>query len=221
MSDPFSEIDNEVNVEKIKNFLHKYKIYIVIVLFIIIILPSTFFYLKQKNEKKDVKVSGYFIEIIALLQSDEDRALEELEKLSKIDHRGLNFLSELIKVKISLKNKRFKEAQDILNEIELRISNKNNKLLKKITTFYYAQASLELNDGEGLNEKVGELLSFGDSWALLGHEIRGHYHLKNNDYKRAKKDFQKILNEQQSSLSLRSRAQEMLQNIDMYDETNN
>ena len=65
------------------------------------------------------------------------------------------------------------------------------------------------------------MLAFGNNWALLGHEIRGHYLFRKKDYKNAEKDFNKIINEQQSSNSIRLRAVEMLQNIRMYNEEYN
>tara|TARA_Y100000591_G_C21684244_1_gene619701 strand:- start:284 stop:949 length:666 start_codon:yes stop_codon:yes gene_type:complete len=221
LSDPFSEIDKEVYLDKIKNQLKKYKFYIVVAVFLILVIPSFFMYSQHLNKEKNLKVSGYFIEILSLLQDDEAKAIKELDKLYKLDHEGFNFLSLLIKTKVNLKNKDFAESKKLLEEMNLNHKYKNNDLLSKIITFYSAQASLELNDQTSLNENVGKLLSFGNNWALLGHEIRGHYFLRKKDYKNAEKDFNKIINEQQSSNSIRSRAVEMLQNIRMYNEEYN
>ena len=218
MSDPFAEIDNEVYIEKIKSFTKKYKFLIAVILFTIIFLPSSIFFFKKNKEDTNIETSGYFIEILSLLKTNEEKAIVELEKLSKLDHDGFNFLSELIQAKINLKNKNFQEGIAILDKINVNINSKNDDIIKKLIAFYSAQAALELNDKSLLNDKIGELLSYGESWALLGHEIRGHFYFKNNDYINAEKDFYKILNEQQSSNSIRLRAQEMLQNIKMYNE---
>ena len=218
MSDPFAEIDNEVYVEKIKSFIKKYKFLIAGILFIIIVLPSSIFFFKKNKEETNIKTSGYFIEILSLLQKNEEKAIVELEKLSKLEHEGFNFLSELIQAKINLKNKNFQEGIAILDKINVNINSKSDDIVKKLIAFYSAQAALELNDKSLLNDKIGDLLSYGESWALLGHEIRGHFYFKNKDYLNAEKDFYKILNEQQSSNSIRLRAQEMLQNIKMYNE---
>ena len=218
MSDPFAEIDNEVYVEKIKSFIKKYKFLIAGILFIIIVLPSSIFFFNKNKEETNIKTSGYFIEILSLLQKNEEKAIVELEKLSKLEHEGFNFLSELIQAKINLKNKNFQEGIAILNKINVNINSKSDDIVKKLIAFYSAQAALELNDKSLLNDKIGDLLSYGESWALLGHEIRGHFYFKNKDYLNAEKDFYKILNEQQSSNSIRLRAQEMLQNIKMYNE---
>ena len=218
MSDPFAEIDNEVYIEKIKSFIKKYKFLIAVILFTIIFLPSSIFFFKKNKEDTNIETSGYFIEILSLLKTNEEKAIVELEKLSKLDHDGFNFLSELIQAKINLKNKNFQEGIAILDKINVNINSKNDDIIKKLIAFYSAQAALELNDKSLLNDKIGELLSYGESWALLGHEIRGHFYFKNNDYINAEKDFYKILNEQQSSNSIRLRAQEMLQNIKMYNE---
>ena len=221
MSDPFAEIDSELNVDKIKNFLKKYKYVLITILLIIIVFPSSFFYFKNQKEDRNIQTSGYFIDILTLYQKDEAKALVELEKLSNVQHEGLNFLSDMVQVKIHLKNKKFKEASLLLENINTDINKKSNNIIKKLVSFYSAQVALELNNKKKLDEKVGNLLSYGGSWALLGHEIRGHYYIKNKNYINAKKDFTKILNEQQSSNAIRARAQEMLQSINMYNETNN
>ena len=221
MSDPFAEIENEVSLDRIKKFLKKYKFLILGAIVVVVLIPTAIGYNNYYNEKKNKRISGYFIEIISLLNQDEDKALRELKKLSKLDHDGFIYLSELIQAKLNLKNNNFNEAKTILDKIDLNLGNKNNQILKKIIIFYNAQASLELNDKKSLDENIGKLLAFGDNWALLAHEIRGHYYFKNEDYINAEKDFNKILNEQISSRDIRARALEMMQNIKMYNDINN
>ena len=109
MSDPFENIDNEVYLEKIKNFFHKYKIIIIVIItvFVLSLLGLTIFN-NYKNKEID-KVSNYYIKILSIIESDPDRAESELKKLVKLKIKIIKiyqiyyFLSYNLK-KINLKN---------------------------------------------------------------------------------------------------------------------
>ena len=219
MSDPFAEIDKEVNLDKFKAFFYKYKKIIIIFTLTIIILPLILTYIQHEKNKKNLKVSGYYVEIIRLLEDDEKEAIAELEKLKRYNHEGYNLLSDIIIAKINLKNGNKNEAMNVIRE--LKKDRIKKPLFEKLINYYEAQILLDLNKKEDLEKSISELLSFGGNWALLGHEIRGHYHFKNGNYQLALKDFTKITNEQTASSALKSRAREMLENIIIYDERAN
>ena len=218
MSDPFSEIDKEVNIDKIKNFYFKYKYYIFLVSALLIIIPLLIFYFQNKEIKKNLKVSSYYIEILNIVEKDEKKALVELKKLSKLNHKGFKTLSSLVMAKINLKNKEYNLAKENIDNIKL--SKIKEESIIKIITYYKAQILLEMNDKKGFDEEINKLLAYEGLWSLLGHELRGHYYIKNKKYDLAKKDFNKIFNEQISSNGLKSRAREMLQKLSLYDEKN-
>ena len=77
-----------------------------------------------------------------------------------------------------------------------------------------------INNQNEFQKSINELLSYGGYWSLLGHELRGHFLFEKGQLTEAKKDFNKIINEQLSTQSLRARAQEMLNNINLNDEGN-
>ena len=214
MSDPFADIDKEVNLEKLKNFFYKYKVIILALMIFLITITSILFYLSHNKTKKNLEISGYYVKIISLLQSDEEQAIIELEKLKKFKHQGYNFLSNIIIAKSKLKNGNITEAYNIIQDLE---KNKiKDQLFNKLIIFYKAQILLDLNKKDELQNSIGQLLSFGSNWALLGHEIRGHYHFKNGDYELAIKDFKKIAEEQSASSAIKSRAKDMIDSIIIY-----
>ena len=174
MSDPFENIDNEVYIEKIKNFFYKYKIIIVttIIAFILSVLGLTVLN-NYKNREVD-KISNYYIKILSIIESDPKRAEIELKKLAKLKNKDYRNLSNLLLFKLQFQNNEFEES-----------------------------------------------LSFGGMWALLGHELRGHFQFANKDYENALKNFSKIIQNQQSTASIRNRAQEMIDNINLYYDKNN
>ena len=109
MSDPFENIDNEVYLEKIKNFFYKYKI-IIIAIVTVFILSATGLTIFNNYKNKEIdKVSNYYIKILSIIESDPDRAESELKKLVKLKIKIIKiyqiyyFLSYNLK-KINLKN---------------------------------------------------------------------------------------------------------------------
>ena len=219
MSDPFENIDNEVYLEKIKNFFYKYKIIIIVIvtLFILSVLSLTVFN-NYKNKEID-KVSNYYIKILSIIESDPERAKIELEKLAKLKNKDYRNLSNLLLFKLQFQNNEFEEALKTLKYIE--DNSKGNSYLGKIVKYYYSQVFIEQNNKKNFDIYTNELLSFGGMWALLAHELRGHLQFANKDYANALKNFNKIIQNQQSTVSIRSRAQEMIDNINLhYDKSN-
>ena len=219
MSDPFSDIDNEVIIDKFKNIFQKYKILLLFIITFIIIVSATLFYIDYNKKNKDIKLSGYLIEIISIINTEDEKAIKELKKLSKLGHNGHEILSNLLLSKIYLNRQDFQGAVSHL--LKIKIKSKKLMPLKKLKNYFLSVAYLGLNNKQEFKKSVNELLSYGGYWSLLGHELRGHYLFEQGNLTEAKKDFSKIINEQLSTQSLRARAQEMLNNIDLNDEDNN
>ena len=219
MSDPFENIDNEVYLEKIKNFFYKYKIIIIVIVtvFILSALGLTVFN-NYKNKEID-KVSNYYIKILSIIESDSERAKSELKKLAKLKNKDYRNLSNLLLFKLQFQNSEFEESLKTLSYIEN--NSKGNSYLGKIIKYYYSQVFMEQNNKINFDMYTNELLSFGGMWALLAHELRGHFQYANKDYKNALKNFNKIIQNQQSTVSIRNRAQEMIDNINLYYDKNN
>ena len=219
MSDPFENIDNEVYLEKIKNFFYKYKIIIIVIItvFILSALGLTIFN-NYKNKEID-KVSNYYIKILSIIESDPDRAKSELKKLAKLKNKDYRNLSNLLLFKLQFENNEFEESLKTLGNIKK--NSKSNSYLDKIVNYYYSQVFMEQNNKKNFEIYTNELLSFGGMWALLAHELRGHFQFANKDYESAQKNFNKIIQNQQSTASIKNRAQEMIDNINLYYDKNN
>ena len=219
MSDPFENIDNEVYLEKIKNFFYKYKIIIIVIVtvFILSVLGLTTFN-NHKNKEID-KVSNYYIKILSIIESDPERAKSELKKLAKLKNKDYRNLSNLLLFKLQFQNNEFEESLKTLSYIEN--NSKGNSYLDKIIKYYYSQVFMEQNNKMNFDMYTNQLLSFGGMWALLAYELRGHFQYASKDYENALKNFNKIIQNQQSTVSIRNRAQEMIDNINLYYDKNN
>ena len=219
MSDPFLNIDQEVTLDKIKSLFNKYKKIIFIISITLIIIISAIFYISHNKKAKDIRLSGYLIEIISIINHDEEKAVKELEKLTNLEHPGHEVLSNLLLSKIYLKRQDFAGAVNHLSKIQLK--GKELATLGKLKHYFLSVAYLGKNDKKKFQENINLLLSYGDYWSLLAHELRGHFLFAENNLEGASKDFLKILNEQLATPSLRQRSQEMLNNIKLNDKSNN
>ena len=219
MSDPFEDIDNEVYIEKVKKIFYKYKTLIIAIIIIFILSAFALIVFNNYKNKEIDKISNYYIKILSIIESDPERAKSELKKLVKLKNSDYRNLSNLLLFKLQFQNKEFKESLVSLGYIE---DNSNgNSYLGKITKYYYSQVFMELNNKKNFDKYTNQLLSFGGMWALLAHELRGHFQYANKDYENALKNFSKIIQNQQSTVSIRNRAQEMIDNISLYHDKNN
>ena len=219
MSDPFENIDNEVYIEKVKNFFYKYKTIITAIIIVFILSASALIVFNNYKNKEIDKISNYYIKILSIIESDPERAKSELEKLVKLKNSDYRNLSNLLLFKLQFQNNEFEESLVSLGYIE--DNSKGNSYLGKITKYYYSQVFMELNNKKNFDMYTNQLLSFGGMWALLAHELRGHFQYANKDYENAFKNFSKIIQNQQSTVSIRNRAQEMIDNINLYYDKNN
>ena len=219
MSDPFENIDNEVYIEKIKKFFYKYKILITVIITVFILSSLGMIFFNNYKNKEIDKVSNYYIKILSIIESDPERAKSELRKLAKLKNKDYRNLSNLLLFKLQFQNNKFEESLKTLRYIE--DNSKSNSYLGKIIKYYYSQVYLEQNNKNDFDIYTNELLSFGGMWALLAHELRGHLQFANKDYENALKNFSKILKNQQSTVSIKNRAQEMIDNINLYYDKNN
>ena len=219
MSDPFENIDNEMYLEKIKKFFYKYKIIIMVITIAFILSALGLTVLNNYKNKEIDKVSNYYIKILSIIESDPDRAEIELKKLAKLKNKDYKNLSNLLLFKLQFQNKELEESLITLRLIET--NSKSNSYLNKIAKYYYSQVFMELNNKKNFEIYTNELLSYGGMWSLLAHELRGHLQFANKDYENALKNFNKIIQNQQSTVSIRNRAQEMIDNINLYYDKNN
>jgi hypothetical protein len=219
LSDPFENINNEVYLEKIKKFFYKYKIIIMIIIIVLILSTIGLTVFNNYKNKEIDKVSNYYIKILSIIESDPERAKSELKKLAKKKNKDYRNLSNLLIFKLQFQNSDYEEALKTLRYIE--DNSKGNSYLGRIIKYYYSQVFLEQNNKKNFDIYTNELLSFGGMWALLAHELRGHFQYANKDYENALKNFSKILQNQQSTVSIKNRAQEMIDNINLYYDKNN
>ena len=186
-------------------------------LFILSLISLTVFN-NYKNKEID-KVSNYYIKILSIIESDPERAKTELKKLAKLKNKDYRNLSNLLLFKLQFQNNELEESLKTLKYIEE--NSKGNIYLARIIKYYYSQVFMELNNKKNFEIYTNELLSYGGMWSLLAHELRGHLQFANKDYENALKNFNKIIQNQQSTVSIRNRAQEMIDNINLYYDKNN
>ncbi|MAH89112.1 MAG: hypothetical protein CMJ06_03600 [Pelagibacterales bacterium] len=218
MSDPFENLDNEVYLDKIKKFFYKFKLLIISISTLLILFTAGLVLFNNAKKKEIDKISNYYIQILSIVDNDPERAKNELKKLTKLSNRDYKNLSNLLIFKLQFQNNEFKESLKTLKEVEKNI--KVNSHLNKIIKYYYAQVAMEQGIQKDFEIFTKDLLSFGGMWALLAHELRGHLYFSKSDYDNALKNFNKIIQNQQATVTIKNRALEMIDNINLYYDKN-
>ncbi len=214
MSDPFADIDNEVYLEKFKKFFNKHKFFLLLFFILIFTVFIVITYINNKRTENTLKLSNYYVEILSIIEKDPERAEKELKKLSNLDKKNYKNLSNLMIFKVQYQNKNLEESLKTLKKIEGNV--KNNSNFSKIIKYYFAQVYLDQQNKTNFDTVTNELLSFGGMWAMLSYELRGHYLFRIKNYEASLKNFNQIINNQQASNAVASRALEMIENINLY-----
>ena len=219
MSDPFESLDNEVYLDKLKQFFYKFRIVIIGSAILLFLIIGALMLLNNAKKKEIDKISNYYTQILSIVDNDPERAKNELKKLTKLSNKDYNNLSNLLVFKLQFQNNEFTESLKTLKEVEKNI--KVNSHLNKIIKYYRAQVAMEQGLKKDFEKFTKDLLSFGGMWALLAHELRGHLYFTKSDYGNALKNFNKITQNQQATVAIRNRALEMIDNINLhYDKDN-
>ena len=214
MSDPFESLDNEVYLDKLKQFFYKFRIVIIGSAILLFLIIGTLMLLNNAKKKEIDKISNYYTQILSIIDNDPERAKNELKKLTKLSNKDYKNLSNLLVFKLQFQNNEFTESLKTLKEVEKNI--KVNSHLNKIIKYYRAQVAMEQGLKKDFEKFTKDLLSFGGMWALLAHELRGHLYFTKSDYGNALKNFNKITQNQQATVAIRNRALEMIDNINLY-----
>ena len=214
MSDPFENLDNEVYLDKVKQFFYKFKIVIISASILLFLSIAVLMFFNNAKKKEIDRISNYYIQILSIIDNDPERAKNELTKLNKLSNRDYKNLSNLLVFKLQFQNNEFTESLKTLKEVEKNI--RVNSHLNKIIKYYYAQVAIEQDMKKDFEKFTKDLLSFGGMWALLAHELRGHQYFSKSDYDNALKNFNKIIQNQQATVAIRNRAIEMIDNINLY-----
>ena len=78
LSDPFSDIDNEVTIDKLESLFYKYKKLILILAAFILVISITIFYIDYNKKSKDIR--SYHI------NSDKIKKILNFKPKRKIEH---------------------------------------------------------------------------------------------------------------------------------------
>ena len=219
MSDPFESLDNEVYLDKLKQFFYKFRIVIIGSAILLFLIIGALMLLNNAKKKEIDKISNYYTQILSIIDNDPERAKNELKKLTKLSNKDYKNLSNLLVFKLQFQNNEFTESLKTLKEVEKNI--KVNSHLNKIIKYYRAQVAMEQGLKKDFEKFTKDLLSFGGMWALLAHELRGHLYFTKSDYGNALKNFNKITQNQQATVAIRNRALEMIDNINLYYDQDN
>lgn len=188
MSNEFeNEIKEDVLLDKIFNFFNSYKIYILVIIFLLIFIPISYqikiLLDKQKNEQELEKLSNLIINF-------DDKKSKDLESIKKLLISKNDIVSSLALNKLIDSQTISKKEKIILLENLLK-----NKALSEeiIQNLKIKQALLIFNSIEE-NDLLNLLNSKNENYKDINLRLISDFYLSKNEKKKAQ-EFQKKLNE--------------------------
>ena len=212
MSNIFSEIDEEVKVDKYKKIWTDYRKYIIFFVSVIVIIFIILVSYSLYSEKRQSRISGQYLEALSLIKSDKKKAEEIFQSIVDEGVSGYSHLANLSLGGMKLQEGAVKESKIFFTKNKKHLSFKDP--LFKITDYIYSIQSIDAND-EQVKTRVNDVFNFGGYWSMLATELKGYIFIKEKDYDSALKAFEKVTNEELSTQSSKSRANEMIRAINL------
>ncbi len=214
MSNIFSEIDEEVKVDKYKKIWSDHKISIISIISVIVIIFTVIVSYSIYQEKRHSRIGGKYLEALSLVISDKNKAEEIFLSIVDEGISGYSNLASLSLAGLKLQENKLDEAKEYLQKNRKHISDEKEPLYR-ISNYMNAIHNINVNLTEEAKKRANEIFNYGGYWSMLAIEIKGYAYLKEKDYESASKAFKKVLNEELSTQGSKLRANEMIKAINL------
>ena len=208
MSDIFSEVNEEVQIDKYKALWLKYRYWFLgIVLGITLLIVSILSY-KSNKDKELLLVAEKYIKALNFVYEDYNEAKTILESLIEDDIKGYSILSSLSLASLFADDGDVVFAVQIIDDSLDSLSEKDP--IYKLSYFISALYLLNGEETEKLKIRIKKISSFGTYWNMLGFELSGYSSIIEKDYDGAKKIFKMIVDDESTTPGGRVRSGQML-----------
>ena len=211
MSNFFSEIDEEVRLDKIKKFWFKYRHKVLLLCVSSFLLIGVITYYKSINEKEASRLAGEYLQSLDYLYQNNEEAKVKFEELALNNNSIYSVLANLNLASISSDKGDLDAA---LNFIEKSLSGLSSKdPLYRFAYFNGTLMILNMDKNKALEDRVETISSFGGYWVMLSLELKAYMLMQKNNLKEALEVLERIYNEERSSQGSKFRAKEMIDAI--------
>ena len=197
-----SEIEEDLQKERIKKLWNVYGKYIILCVFSVILFVGGWQFYSIWQEKKLEKESNLFYKI---LNEDSFTPFEGKSKFSL----GYDLLSKFQEANSLIKKGDQAAAQGIWSQIAL--NNSFDKIYRKMAILL---SVMYLGDESSLFSEFNEMVSLDDSLGVLSSEIKANILLKNGNKSQAKEIFQGIINSKKANIRSIERINTVLETLD-------
>ncbi len=206
----FREVQEDVQAERISQIWNKYKNYIITVIAIVLLISIIKNCYVSYKKNVNLKNAKQFEQIISK-NSTPDAKITELQEFVKTAKFGYKDIAYFNIYSIQIENKKYNDAIDTLNEITKNSSDEvfENLAIVKLGTLL---SSLPEKDLVSVKKQLSNV---GSSEALspVAKFVLGTIYVKENNYDAAKKIFEKLSDDINLPVSIKSQSLTMLNYI--------
>ena len=198
-----SEIEEDIQKERIQKIWTVYGKYILSIIFCVVIVIGGWQLFSFWNEKKLNDASNSYLEILRKSKTDLNLALSEIDKISNLP-KGYNYLIKFKKASLLNQNGDHSQAQitwkELYNDTNLDQGYRDIALLLSI-----------MHNGEKPEqlEKLDSIINSGNQFSIISKEIKAGILFENGKINQSKKIYEDIL----TAKNINQRTQERVKNI--------
>lgn len=203
------EIDEELKNEKLKKIWDKYGLFIILFVIIVISAAVSVETFKSWNEKRNQEFSNTYAYALNLQnQGRYAEAMEILERLTKAKKGIYSDVAEIQMSNVLLEQGKVEPAIAILE----KVSNEEdfNPQMKDIATIKLASFKLDYAPSEEIEKMLTPFVTSNGTWANIAKEMLAMLAVRDGNFEKAKTMYQEISVAENTSETLKARAQDML-----------
>ncbi len=210
----FREVEEELRQERMKALWNKYGTMVVAAICGVILLVGGVIAWKNWQVSKRQAAGDQFIEAMRLSSKGKsDEALKLLDSLASDSPAGYEQLASLYSAGLHHEAGRMKEAEELYKKVAENPS--ADKILSEYAKLNMSMLQLDGASYEKVRDQLSSFIAPGAAWRGTALEAIALAALKNGKLDMAEKHFQQIIDDRSAPVSLRRRAQIMLDVISM------
>ena len=198
-----SEIEEDIQKERIQKIWTVYGKYILSIIFCVVIVIGGWQLFSFWNEKKLNDASNSYLEILRKSKTALNLALSEIDKISNLP-KGYNYLIKFKKASLLNQNGDHSKAQNIWKELysDTNLDQDYRDIALLLSIMHNADQPEQL-------EKLNSIIISGNQFSNISQEIKASILLKNGEINQSKEIYENIL----TTKNINQRTQERVKNI--------
>ena len=198
-----SEIEDDLQKERMQKIWTIYGKYILSIIFCVVIVIGGWQLFSFWNEKKLNDASNSYLEILRKSKTDLNLALSEIDKISNLP-KGYNYLIKFKKASLLNQNGDHSQAQITWKELysDTNLDQEYRDIALLLSIMHNEEKPEQL-------EKLDSIINSGNQFSIISKEIKAGLLFENGEINQSKKIYEDIL----TAKNINQRTQERVKNI--------